>query len=363
MVNCEECIHDFNRHHTKKPKEGTFTRAKRTSPNNGQKQISRSTNRSFSKAAAKALMVGKEHEAKSSLLFTTRQKFHKSPACGLATYKNLDVARSGNSIPVPKSPKESVTVLDGFHDESPKMPDPVKQGPEDPATPEHETPADVSYDRECSKRKFVKDRRDQPFAKRLHFSVRQRESAYRYWDIMVQKQDGFTHILLSTKLSENNSLNLEVMKELQSALSMADTDDSKLVLLSAMGSIFCCGLDMLYFRRRESTRMAEAIRNFVNTFIQFKKPIIIAVNHPGIERGASILALRDVVWANEKACCFQTPYSTFGQSLGGCSTIMFPKFMGGVSAKEMLLRGWKLTAQETCNKGLVSQVFWPGTFS
>ena len=62
----------------------------------------------------------------------------------------------------------------------------------------------------AGKRKFLDDRRDQPFDKRLRFSVRQTESAYRYRDIVVRKQDGFTHILLSTKSSENNSLNPEV---------------------------------------------------------------------------------------------------------------------------------------------------------
>ena len=45
--------------------------------------------------------------------------------------------------------------------------------------------------------------------KRLRYSVRQTESAYRYRDIVVRKQDGFTHILLSTK-TENNTLNPDV---------------------------------------------------------------------------------------------------------------------------------------------------------
>ncbi len=48
------------------------------------------------------------------------------------------------------------------------------------------------------------------FDKRLRFSVRQTESAYRYRDIVVKKQDDFTHILFSTKTSENNSLNPDV---------------------------------------------------------------------------------------------------------------------------------------------------------
>ncbi|XP_049571532.1 chromodomain Y-like protein isoform X1 [Orcinus orca] len=432
LVNCEEYIHDFNRRHTEKQREGPFTRANRASPNNARKQISRSTNSSFSKASPKSLVVGKEHEPKASPLFAASQKFRKNPAPSLSNRKNMDLAKSGIKILVPKSPIKSRTAVDGFQSESPEKLDPVEQGQEDTVAPEvaaekpvgallgpgaerarmgsrpriHPLVPQVSGPVTAAmatglavngkgsspfmdaltangttnlqtsvtgvtagKRKFIDDRRDQPFDKRLRFSVRQTESAYRYRDIVVRKQDGFTHILLSTKSSENNSLNPEVMKEVQSALSTAAADDSKLVLFSAVGSVFCCGLDFIYFirrltddRKRESTKMAEAIRNFVNTFIQFKKPIIVAVNGPAIGLGASILPLCDVVWANEKAW-FQTPYTTFGQSPDGCSTVMFPRIMGGASANEMLLSGRKLTAQEACGKGLVSQVFWPGTFT
>ncbi|XP_022622083.1 chromodomain Y-like protein isoform X2 [Seriola dumerili] len=207
------------------------------------------------------------------------------------------------------------------------------------------------------------------FDKRLRFSVRQTESAYRYRDIVVKKQDGFTHILLSTKSSENNTLNPEVMKEIQSAMATAASDDSKLVLLGAVGSVFCCGLDFLYFirrltddRKKESIKMAETIRTFVNTFIQFRKPIVAAVNGPALGLGAAILPLCDVVWANEKAW-FQTPYTSYGQTPDGCSSFTFPRIMGLASANELLLSGRKLTAQEACCKGLVSQVLWPGTFT
>ncbi|XP_068998315.1 LOW QUALITY PROTEIN: chromodomain Y-like protein [Embiotoca jacksoni] len=207
------------------------------------------------------------------------------------------------------------------------------------------------------------------FDKRLRFSVRQTESAYRYRDIVVKKQDGFTHILLSTKSSENNTLNPEVMKEIQSAMATAASDDSKLVLLGAVGSVFCCGLDFLYFirrltddRKKESIKMAETIRTFVNTFIQFRKPIVAAVNGPALGLGAAILPLCDVVWANEKAW-FQTPYTSYGQTPDACSSFTFPRIMGIASANELLLSGRKLTAQEACSKGLVSQVLWPGTFT
>ncbi|XP_031802775.1 chromodomain Y-like protein isoform X2 [Sarcophilus harrisii] len=447
LVNCEEYIHDFNRRHNEKQKESTLTRTNRTSPNNARKQISRSTNSSFPKTAPKSLVIGKDNDSKNNQLFNASQKFRKNTSPSLSSRKNMDLAKSGIKILVPKSPIKSRTAVDGFQNESPDKLDQIEQDQEDSVAPEVAAekpvgallgpgaerarmgsrprihplvpqlpvpvtatiasglaingkatpcilPSVLYFLFSCtsalmdtlaangttniqtsvtavtaSKRRFIDDRRDQPFDKRLRFSVRQTESAYRYRDIVVRKQDGFTHILLSTKSSENNSLNPEVMKEVQSALNTAAADDSKLVLLSAVGSVFCCGLDFIYFirrltddRKRESTKMAEAIRNFVNTFIQFKKPIIVAVNGPAIGLGASILPLCDVVWANEKAW-FQTPYTTFGQSPDGCSSLMFPKIMGLASANEMLFSGRKLTAQEACAKGLVSQVFWPGTFT
>uniref|UniRef100_A0ABI7WSE9 Chromo domain-containing protein n=1 Tax=Felis catus TaxID=9685 RepID=A0ABI7WSE9_FELCA len=218
------------------------------------------------------------------------------------------------------------------------------------------------------KRKLEADK-DYVFDKRLRYSVRQNESNCRFRDIVVRKEEGFTHILLSSQTSDNNALTPEIMKEVRRALCNAATDDSKLLLLSAVGSVFCSGLDYSYLigrlssdRRKESTRIAEAIRDFVKAFIQFKKPIVVAINGPALGLGASILPLCDIVWASEKAW-FQTPYATIRLTPAGCSSYTFPQILGVALANEMLFCGRKLTAQEACSRGLVSQVFWPTTFS
>lgn len=218
------------------------------------------------------------------------------------------------------------------------------------------------------KRKLEAEK-DYVFDKRLRYSVRQNESNCRFRDIVVRKEEGFTHILLSSQTSDNNALTPEIMKEVRRALCSAATDDSKLLLLSAVGSVFCSGLDYSYLigrlssdRRKESTRIAEAIRDFVKAFIQFKKPIVVAINGPALGLGASILPLCDIVWASEKAW-FQTPYATIRLTPAGCSSYTFPQILGVALANEMLFCGRKLTAQEACSRGLVSQVFWPTTFS
>nr|XP_057944524.1 chromodomain Y-like protein 2 isoform X1 [Doryrhamphus excisus] len=207
------------------------------------------------------------------------------------------------------------------------------------------------------------------FDKRLRYNVRQNESNCRFRDIVVRKEDGFTHVLLSSQTTDNNALTPEIMKEVCRALGNAAADDSKLLLLSSVGTVFCSGLDPSYLigrlstdRRKESSRIADAVRDFVLAFIRFKKPIVVAINGPALGLGASILPLCDVVWASERAW-FQTPCAALHLTPCGCSSYTFPQILGVAMANEMLFCSRKLTAQEACSRGLVSQVFWPTTFN
>ncbi|XP_034087465.1 chromodomain Y-like protein 2 [Gymnodraco acuticeps] len=95
------------------------------------------------------------------------------------------------------------------------------------------------------KRKLAEDK-GYVFDKRLRYNVRQNESNCRFRDIVVRKEEGFTHILLSSQTTDNNALTPEIMKELCRALGNAAADDSKLLLLSSVGTVFCSGLEPSY---------------------------------------------------------------------------------------------------------------------
>ncbi|XP_029000331.1 chromodomain Y-like protein 2 [Betta splendens] len=219
-----------------------------------------------------------------------------------------------------------------------------------------------------AKRKLAEDK-GYVFDKRLRYNVRQSDSNCRFRDIVVRKEEGFTHVLLSSQTTDNNALTPEIMKEVCRALGNAAADDSKLLLLSSVGTVFCSGLEPSYLigrlstdRRKESSRIADAVQEFVLAFIHFKKPIVVAINGPALGLGASILPLCDVVWASERAW-FQTPCAALHLTPSGCSSYTFPQILGVALANEMLFCGRKLTAQEACSRGLVSQVFWPTTFN
>uniref|UniRef100_H3B900 Chromo domain-containing protein n=1 Tax=Latimeria chalumnae TaxID=7897 RepID=H3B900_LATCH len=118
LVNCEEYIHEFNRRHIEKQKETTLNRTNRNSPYSARKQISRSTNSSFSKTFPKSVGYGKESEPKNSQLLISNQKFRKSPSQTLSGRKNMDLAKSGIKILVPKSPMKNRITVDGFQNEN-----------------------------------------------------------------------------------------------------------------------------------------------------------------------------------------------------------------------------------------------------
>ncbi|KAK2081298.1 Testis-specific chromodomain protein Y 1 [Saguinus oedipus] len=429
LTNCEKCIYDFNRQQMEKQRKSTWNRTRTTSSNNIRKRTSRTSTSSFSKNFPRRTLTGKHHKSKNNQLFVARPNIGIITSAFLTDPKNLEQRNSTIKSLVPQRPVNSQrnvsailkseklysvaavqetsvvfkaaeekpirissdpdTEHDGIENRNhtqplgPQMSDSVtafmptesdnKEGIVvlmDPSTVNGTTNRHTSVSRvKDGKREIVDDRKDQPFIKRMYFTIRLKESANRYRDIVVKKDDGFTQILLSTISTEKNALNTEVIKEIMNALERAAVDDSKFVLFSAAGSVFCSGLDFGHIvknlrndRNRMSTEIVDTIKSFVNVFIHFKKIIVVSVNGPAIGLGASILPLCDLVWANDKAW-FQTPYMTFGQSPDGCATLTFPRIMGEALANEMLIGGRKLTAQEAYAKGLVSQVFLTSTFT
>ncbi|CAH1270366.1 CDYL2 [Branchiostoma lanceolatum] len=188
----------------------------------------------------------------------------------------------------------------------------------------------------------------------------------KYKHIALRSEEGYTHIKLLHSCRGKPMFKPQGMKELTNALNeIEDDDDSKLLLLSGSGSVFCAGIDITYLatqgfqrRRRAAAELAEPLRELVEALIEFSKPIVAAVNGLAFGFGAALLGLCDIVYASDKAV-FQMPYMQIGQTPEGCSSYTFPLVLGTALSSDVLLAGRRLTASEAYSKGLVSQVFWP----
>lgn len=184
---------------------------------------------------------------------------------------------------------------------------------------------------------------------------------------MVTSEDGITTIRLN-RPTKKNALTTQMYHDIIAALQAASKDESTITVLTGSGDYYCSGNDLTNFTHlsagglEEMARSGEVLlRDFVDCLIDFPKPLVAVVNGPAVGISVTILGLFDVVYATDRAT-FHTPFSHLGQSPEGCSSYTFPKIMGSSKAAEMLLFGKKLTAQEACARGLVTEVFPDGTF-
>ncbi|XP_008505603.1 enoyl-CoA delta isomerase 2 isoform X2 [Equus przewalskii] len=189
----------------------------------------------------------------------------------------------------------------------------------------------------------------------------------RYETLVVTSEDGITKIMLN-RPSKKNAVNLQMYQEIVLALKAASQDDSTITVLTGNGDYYSSGNDLTNFTNTSPGEIQEKaknslilVREFVGCFIDFPKPLIAVVNGPAVGIAVTLLGLFDIVYASDRAT-FHTPFSRLGLHPEGCSSYTFPKIMGPTKATEMLIFGKKLTAEEACAQGLVTEVFPDRTF-
>ncbi|KAM9285823.1 enoyl-CoA delta isomerase 2 isoform 2-T2 [Cariama cristata] len=183
-----------------------------------------------------------------------------------------------------------------------------------------------------------------------------------YETILVTTKNNITKIMFN-RPDRKNAINHKMYREIIKALEEAGKDDSTIAVITGNGDYYSSGNDLNNFTNIQSGEMkkmaedgAVLLKEFVDHFIDFPKPLIAVVNGPAIGICVTVLGLCDIVYASDRAT-FHSPFSQLGQSPEGCSSYLFPKIMGLAKASEILLFNKKLTAAEACAQGLVTEVF------
>lgn len=192
------------------------------------------------------------------------------------------------------------------------------------------------------------------------------EKAQESKGILVTSEDGITTITFN-RPTKKNAITFQMYQDIILALKNASTDNTVITVFTGAGDYYSSGNDLTNFTNA-SVGMEEAakqgavvLREFVNSFIDFPKPLVAVVNGPAVGISVTLLGLFDAVYASDRAT-FHTPFSHLGQCPEACSSYTFPKMMGSAKATEMLLFGKKLTAREAWAQGLVTEVFPESTF-
>ncbi|MBT8071855.1 MAG: enoyl-CoA hydratase/isomerase family protein [Gammaproteobacteria bacterium] len=176
--------------------------------------------------------------------------------------------------------------------------------------------------------------------------------------IITHKKDGVTTLTMN-RPARLNGWTMEMMDALKQGFSDAAQDDGTSVLvLTGTDPYYCAGVNLAATLRLAHPRKLHAMivkhnRALFDAFLNFPKPILVAVNGPAIGASVTSATLCDGIIASEKAT-FSTPFGALGIPPEGCSSVHFERLMGQAAADRMLgEEGWKPTAEEAREAGLI----------
>jgi len=140
--------------------------------------------------------------------------------------------------------------------------------------------------------------------------------------------------------------------------------DSDVIILTGTGENFCAGGDFTWFQDmidRPELWIRDVVptaKRIISGLLEIEKPVICRLNGPAAGLGASIALLSDIIIASDTAK-IGDPHVKAGLVAGDGGAIIWPQLIGFARAKEMLLTGRMLTAQEAHGLGLINHVVPP----
>jgi methylglutaconyl-CoA hydratase len=178
------------------------------------------------------------------------------------------------------------------------------------------------------------------------------------------KEAGGIHTITLNRPERRNALNPQLIAELIHALGEAALCPCGVVVLTGAGTAFCSGMDLenlksLTRQRPEDQRAdAESTMWMMRRLYELVKPTIAAVNGPAIAGGTGLATLCDFTLA--------APQAKFGYTevkigfIPAIVSVFLLEMIGEKKAKDLLLSGRILDAQQALAIGLVTEVVAEG---
>lgn len=182
-----------------------------------------------------------------------------------------------------------------------------------------------------------------------------------YKTIILEKKNGYAIVRLN-RPHEMNAICNDMRLELYSVFSEMEADPAvKIIVLTGGEFIFSAGMDikeMTSLRSEEGDEFLESMMRYLKKIYSCKKPVIAAVGGLALGGGFNLVTICDLVVASESAI-FCHPELKFG-----FNPFFYPlsQIVGINKAKEIVMLGEPIGANEALNIGLVNKVASPEKF-
>jgi len=180
--------------------------------------------------------------------------------------------------------------------------------------------------------------------------------------LIYEKMEGIARVRLN-RPEERNALNLPIREELRDVILEIKRDDEvKAVILTGEGKSFCAGGDIRTMGGQEGVVAGrERVLKICNIFYELaylEKPVIAGVQGAATGAGLSLVLCCDIVLATETAK-FGAPFTRIGLVPDTGTTYFLPRVVGLAKAREMIMTGELIDAQEAYRIGLISRAAIP----
>jgi enoyl-CoA hydratase len=141
---------------------------------------------------------------------------------------------------------------------------------------------------------------------------------------------------------------------------LADRADVDVVIFTGAGRAFCAGGNLEWMEEtaadpRRFLPIIEEIKHMVLSMLEFPKPLVCRMNGDAVGLGATLAVCCDIIVAADDAR-FGDPHVRIGLTAGDGCALILPHLIGHTRAKELLLLGDLISANEARDYGIINHV-------
>ncbi len=179
-----------------------------------------------------------------------------------------------------------------------------------------------------------------------------------YHTLLVEDK-GNVRVITLHRPQELNSLNSELLSELDSAMAAAAGDcQVKVIIITGAGKAFAAGADISQMATAEGKSFGAFGSAVFRRIETLGKPVIAAVNGYALGGGCELAMACDIRIGSSKAKVGQ-PETNLGITPGFSGTQRLARIVGMGRAKEMIFTGEPVDAMEAWRTGLFNKVVEP----
>jgi len=181
-------------------------------------------------------------------------------------------------------------------------------------------------------------------------------------DTVLVEDTGPVRVLTLNRPDKANAANIQMQRRILEELERAGGDASvRALVMTGAGRAFSAGGDREILREiaegtcTDHDELGHLTIGAIQAMLALEIPAIAAVNGFAVGYSAGLVALCDVVVMGESAF-LSDPHVQFGIAGGPATQMLWPRQSSELAAREILMSGRKVMAEEALRIGLCSRV-------